>query len=43
MAVTGDGTAVLNGFNRYTAFTHGGKMLTFRTCDGPERHTEVVL
>ena len=27
---------------KYTTFTFGGKTLTFRTCDGLERYTDVL-
>ena len=36
-------TAILSSFDRYTTFTYGGKTLTFRTCDGLERYTKVLL
>ena len=35
-------TAVLSSFDKYTTFSFGGKTLTFRTCDGLERYTEVL-
>ena len=38
-----DDTAVLSSFDKYTTFTYGGKTLTFRTCDGLERYTKVLL
>ncbi len=37
-----DGTAILSSFDKYTTFSYGGKTLTFRTCDGLERYTEVL-
>ena len=36
-------TAILSSFNKYTTFSFGGKTLTFRTCDGLERYTKVLL
>ena len=36
------GTAVLSSFDKYTTFSHAGKTLTFRTCDGLERYTKVL-
>ena len=38
----GDG-AVLSSFDKYTTFTYGDKTLTFRTCDGLEKYTKVLL
>ncbi|MBQ9348730.1 MAG: hypothetical protein IJT94_15575 [Oscillibacter sp.] len=38
-----DDTAVLSSFDKYTTFTYGGRTLTFRTCDGLERYTKVLL
>ena len=38
-----DGIAILSSFDKYTTFTHAGKTLTFRTCDGLERCTKVLL
>ena len=35
--------AVLSSFDRYTTFSYGGKTLTFRTCDGLDRYTKVLL
>ena len=35
-------TAILSSFDKYTTFTFGGKILTFRTCDGLERYTRVL-
>ena len=35
--------AVLSSFDRYTTFSYGGKTLTFRTCDGLDRYTRVLL
>ena len=37
-----DNTAVLSSFDRYTTFSYGGKTLTFRTCDGLERYTDIL-
>ena len=36
-------TATLSSFDRYTTFSFGGKTLTFRTCNGLERYTKVLL
>lgn len=36
-------TAILSSFDRYSTFSFGGKTLTFRTCDGLERYTKVLL
>ena len=36
-----DNTAILSSFDKYTTFSFGGKTLTFRTCDGLERYTDV--
>ena len=38
-----DDTAVLSSFDKYTTFSFGGKKLTFRTCDGLERYTRIIL
>ncbi len=38
-----DEEAVLSSFKKYTTFTFGGKTLTFRTCDGLERYTKILL
>ncbi len=35
-------TAVLDNNGHYTTFTHAGRTLTFRTCDGLERYTRVL-
>ena len=35
--------AILSSFDRYTTFSYGGKTLTFRTCDGFDRYTKVLL
>lgn len=35
-------TAVLGNIGNYTTFTHAGRTLTFRTCDGLERYTRVL-
>ena len=37
-----DNTAILSSFDKYTTFSFGGKTLTFRTCDGLERYTDVL-
>ena len=37
-----DNTAILSNFDKYTTFSFGGKTLTFRTCDGLERYTDVL-
>ena len=36
-------TAVLSSFDKYTTFSFGGKTLTFRTCNGLERYTKILL
>ena len=36
-------TAILSSFDRYSTFSFGGKTLTFRTCDGLEKYTKVLL
>ena len=36
-------TAVLSSFDKYTTFYYNGKKLTFRTCDGLEKYTKVLL
>lgn len=38
-----NGMAILSSFDKYTTFSHAGKTLTFRTCDGLERYTKVLL
>ena len=38
-----DGIATLSSHDRYTTFSFGGKTLTFRTCDGLDRYTRVLL
>lgn len=38
-----DGVAVLSSYDRYTTFSFDGKTLTFRTCDGLEKYTKVLL
>lgn len=38
-----DNEAVLSSFDRYTTFSFNGKTLTFRTCNGLERYTRVLL
>lgn len=35
-------TAILSSFDKYTTFSHAGKTLTFRTCDGLERYTKIL-
>ena len=35
-------TAILSSFDHFTTFSYGGKTLTFRTCDGLEKYTEVL-
>lgn len=36
-------TAILSSFDHYSTFSFGGKTLTFRTCDGLEKYTKVLL
>ena len=36
-------TAILSTFDKYTTFSFGGKTLTFRTCNGLERYTKILL
>lgn len=36
-------TAVLSNFDKYTTFSFGGKTLTFRTSNGLERYTKILL
>ena len=36
-----ENTAILSSFPKYTTFTFGDTVLTFRTCDGLERYTSV--
>lgn len=36
-------TAILSSFDHYTTFSFCGRTLTFRTCDGLERYTNVLL
>ena len=36
-------TAILSSFDKYTTFSFGGKTLTFRTCNGLEKYTKVLL
>lgn len=38
-----DGVAILSSFDKYTTFSFNGTKLTFRTCDGLERYTKVLL
>ena len=35
--------AVLSSFDKYTTFSYGDKTLTFRTCDGLEKYTKILL
>lgn len=35
--------AILSSFDKYTTFSFCGKKLTFRTCNGLERYTKVLL
>ena len=37
------GVAILSSFDKYTTFAYGGTKLTFRTCNGLERYTKVLL
>lgn len=36
-------SAILSSYGKYTTFSYGGKTLTFRTCDGLEKYTAVLL
>ena len=36
-------TAILSSFDKYTTFSFGGKTLTFRTCNGLEKYTKILL
>lgn len=36
-------TAILSSYDHYSTFSFGGRTLTFRTCDGLERYTKVML
>ena len=38
-----ENVAILSSFDKYTTFTYKGKTLTFRTCDGLDRYTRVLL
>ena len=38
-----DSVAVLSSFDKYTTFSFQGKKLTFRTCDGLDRYTRVLM
>ncbi len=38
-----DSVAVLSSFDKYTTFSFQGKKLTFRTCDGLDRYTKVLM
>ena len=35
--------ATLSSIDKYTTFTYGDKTLKFRTCDGLEKYTRVIL
>ena len=35
--------AILSSYDKFTTFSFGGKTLTFRTCDGLDRYTKVLL
>jgi len=35
--------AILSSFDKYTTFSFGGTKLTFRTCNGLERYTKILL
>ncbi len=35
--------AILSSYDKYTTFSFGGKTLTFRTCNGLERYTKILL
>lgn len=41
--MTVQNTAILSSFDHYSTFSFGGKTLSFRTCDGLERYTRVLL
>ena len=41
--MTPQDTAILSSFDRYTTFSFRGRTLTFRTCEGLERYTKVLL
>ena len=43
MGDTNNGVAILSSFDRYTTFSYANKKLTFRTCNGLERYTKVLL
>ena len=36
-------TAILSSIDKYTTFSFGGKTLKFRTCNGLERYTKILL
>ncbi|MBQ6780726.1 MAG: hypothetical protein IJP62_05780 [Treponema sp.] len=36
-------TAILSSFDKYTTFSFGGKTLKFRTCNGLEKYTKILL
>ena len=38
-----NGIAILSSFDKYTTFSFGGTTLTFRTCNGLERYTKILL
>ena len=41
--MTPQDTAILSSFDQYTTFSFRGRTLTFRTCEGLERYTKVLL
>lgn len=43
MKNAGNGVAILSSFDKFTTFSYAGKKLTFRTCNGLERYTKVLL
>ena len=43
MQQSNNNVAILSSFDKYTTFSFGGKKLTFRTCNGLERYTKVLL
>lgn len=43
MEMNNNGIAVLSSFDKYTTFSFGDKKLTFRTCNGLEKYTKVLL
>ena len=36
-------TAILSSFDKSTTFSFGGKTLKFRTCNGLEKYTKILL